>query len=260
MFIQTYKPNPFLSQFVEQYWILENNQHLHEEFICPLGKIQILFHYGNPFYTISSKEKKIYQHKISVCGQKLFSENVISEKGSGMIGIVLHPHASSSLLPCPASEITNYNIDLHEIFTDWKDIHNQFMDCENNRQRVAIIENFLMRKVCIKNQSHYNMIKASVKEIYNSNGTIHIRNLAKQFYVSERTFKRMFTETTGINPKKMADITRLHRAFGLLESHHSVTTVSYLSGFYDQSHFIHNFKKYTGFTPLGYRKRVLNQN
>jgi AraC-like DNA-binding protein len=45
---------------------------------------------------------------------------------------------------------------------------------------------------------------------------------------------------------------RFKRAFFLLQKDTDLTHVSYSSGYYDQSHFIRAFKKFSGHTPGEY--------
>jgi AraC-like DNA-binding protein len=42
----------------------------------------------------------------------------------------------------------------------------------------------------------------------------------------------------------------------LTESNDAVGTIAQACGFYDQSHFTRAFKKYTGLTPLAYRRQA----
>jgi transcriptional regulator GlxA family with amidase domain len=61
----------------------------------------------------------------------------------------------------------------------------------------------------------------------------------------------------GITPKLLARITRFQKALNMLEtnSSKSLTTVAYEGGFYDQSHFIRDFKEFTGYNPNTYFAR-----
>ncbi|MBN2281681.1 MAG: helix-turn-helix transcriptional regulator [Candidatus Marinimicrobia bacterium] len=256
MKLKSQKPKVHLAPYIQEIWWLENDLADHEEFVYPLGKIQMLFHYGCPFF---SKKENTYQAPAGIYGQKLLGESILSIKGSGMIGVVFYPHTAAAFLPFPVSEITEYSVMIEDIFQDWKYYNSQFIDCGDNPTRIRIIENFLISKLMVRHPSHLAIAGECVAEIYDHGGNIEILDLAKKYYVSERTLKRLFFEKVGIGPKKFAEIVKLQSAFNLLEKDYSLTEVAYLSGYYDQAHFIKSFRKFTGLTPFKFRATMLSK-
>jgi AraC-like DNA-binding protein len=74
--------------------------------------------------------------------------------------------------------------------------------------------------------------------------------------VSERTLARRFTEETGMTWNQFAHRARMIRAMELLaKSETRVIEVVYAVGYASVSAFNHAFRKFTGETPSGYRKR-----
>lgn len=63
--------------------------------------------------------------------------------------------------------------------------------------------------------------------------------------------ERHFMEEIGISPKEMLQIFRINKAIRMLakEPNANLAGLSYLSGYFDQSHFIKDIKRITGFTP-----------
>lgn len=65
----------------------------------------------------------------------------------------------------------------------------------------------------------------------------------------------MFNELVGTNPKEYARITRFQKSLKLLQDHQaniSQAQLSYQCGYADQSHFIREFKQFSGYTPLSF--------
>ena len=74
---------------------------------------------------------------------------------------------------------------------------------------------------------------------------------------SQKHFIAMFRQQVGITPKAYLKIIRFQKAIGEIEEKKEVnwTDISQDCGFYDQAHFIHDFKFFSGFTPEEYVRR-----
>ena len=93
-----------------------------------------------------------------------------------------------------------------------------------------------------------------VRKMYKING-LGSNELLESSNMSRRHFQRKFKDYTGFTPKKLQRIVRLHAAV-CSEIPKNLTTLAIDSGFYDQAHFINDFKKVTGgLTPSEYFKR-----
>ena len=96
------------------------------------------------------------------------------------------------------------------------------------------------------------MIKSS-RQFFNTHGTITIEEIQKQFFITERQVQRLFQKYIGLSPKFYCRIIRFNYIFQLLkEKPLSWLDVTHLSGYFDQSHFIRDFKAFTGEEPSNY--------
>lgn len=260
MIIKSQKPNIHLVPYIKEFWILENNSTNHTELVYPTGEIQFLFHFGKPFQKVDNYGDLNKQPRMAICGQNLSYGNVVSEKNSGVIGVVFYPHTAQAFLPLPMDELTNIEVDVADIFHDWKNNEQEFLDCNSNERRIILIEKFLLNKLSIKNQVHFNIIHESIKDLKISNGNIQIRDLSARYFISERNYERLFKKSIGLSAKRTADIFKFTNAITLLQKKHSITDISYISGYYDQAHFTKKFKQFTGHTPLQFRKLCYSDN
>jgi AraC-like DNA-binding protein len=82
-----------------------------------------------------------------------------------------------------------------------------------------------------------------------------VEQLSAQFNLSQRQFERKFTEYAGFTPKVYSRIIRFQSALSHYGSDYkSLTDIAYECGYYDQSHFIHEFKEFSGYHPGQYFK------
>lgn len=82
-----------------------------------------------------------------------------------------------------------------------------------------------------------------------------ISTYAEQSGISPRTISRWFSGEIGIPPKRLARIARFHTALpGLHDDREAGFWFD--CGYYDQAHFIREFKEFTGITPEEYARMV----
>jgi AraC-like DNA-binding protein len=118
-------------------------------------------------------------------------------------------------------------------------------------KQIEVISDFIVNLVKNSSSNPDNRVKLAVSTIINSKGSIPIRSLREQLYITERTFERKFMTEIGVTPKQFAKIVQFSFSLKQLQEsdYTTFTNVAYDNGFADQSHFIRTFKKYTGQTP-----------
>jgi AraC-like DNA-binding protein len=94
----------------------------------------------------------------------------------------------------------------------------------------------------------------AVNLIYQSKGTIKIKELSETLFISQSPFEKRFRKLVGTTPKKFASIVRFNTVLNNLNSAKSLTEICYENNFFDQAHFIKNFKQYTGDTPEQFKR------
>ena len=105
-------------------------------------------------------------------------------------------------------------------------------------------------------------IDYTLKLINQRKGLVSVSELAGHSNTCIRNYRRKFLEKTGLSPKKYILITRWKRILQALETDQPLkinwSDVTYRSGYYDQMHFIKEFKKFSGETPSAYLKKYSN--
>jgi len=84
-----------------------------------------------------------------------------------------------------------------------------------------------------------------------------LQKLTRQIGYSQKHFIDLFKKQVGVSPKQYLKIMRFQRAIQEIENNKSIqwSNIAAESGFYDQAHFIGDFKIFSGFTPSEYMKR-----
>ncbi|ACL76994.1 helix-turn-helix transcriptional regulator [Ruminiclostridium cellulolyticum] len=102
-----------------------------------------------------------------------------------------------------------------------------------------------------------NTIIGLIRKIHNNNGFLHIKELSISEHYSERHLNRLFCRYIGMNVKLFSRIVRINSAIEQLQnSKSSFTFIAQQAGFYDQSHFINDFKALCGVSPIVYLQNM----
>jgi len=154
----------------------------------------------------------------------------------------------------PAHELFNRSLSLDDIFEKNKvrNVEEKLAMAEGNRQRVKIVEQFLTAQ--LKDIRADQLIVEAVRLIYQSKGTIRIKELHEKLLISQSPFEKRFRKVVGTSPKKFASIVRFNAVLDTLNHSKSLTDICYEHHFFDQAHFINDFKKFTGNTPEQFKR------
>ena len=248
MKIEVKYPSPSLSDIVKCYWTLEKGNEKHTERLYPCGETQIIFHYRNPFVEIT-KDKSVRQSQSIACGQLTTYKDILANESAGMIGIIFQPYSLNTILHVATDELTHESLSLTGINKIFGELTEKIAEANSTQKRIDIMENFLLKRISINNKSHFDISKASIAFLSSDRTNLSIKDLANIFSLSERQFERIFKDYVGVTPKYYSEIEKFKRAYTLLHHRSDLTSITYLSGYYDQSHFIRSFKKFTGKTP-----------
>jgi AraC-like DNA-binding protein len=116
--------------------------------------------------------------------------------------------------------------------------------------KVAVVENFLISRM--KPNEPDKIIHAALAIIHKRRGDIRIKDLAEQLHISQSPLEKRFRSAIGTSPKKFASIVRLKNLIAQYDPTRNLGELGYEAGFYDQAHFIKEFRTFTGEAPENY--------
>jgi AraC-like DNA-binding protein len=257
MAMSTSKPAPILEPYIKQYWCIENvlskgEQYVHR--IIPCGLSELMFYLGEIPLVLDSR--KSFNENVVLNGhQKEFFDIQIANQIS-LFSIAFHPQGLMKFFNIPLNEAYNQNIPLKYIDKVFeKELFPRLQDAETFEQRVEIVNTHFI-KLLSKNYANFEFQRVShiVNTIKSSNGLIDVDSLSSEACLSRKQFERVFTRHIGSTPKQYLKTVRLQLSLHLKgnDKSKSLTQLAYDCGYYDQSHFINEFKQQTGHTPKQY--------
>jgi len=250
---KTYQPNIELTEFVKRYWTLDGEKKNIplKNTIVPDGTMKLIFHYGDTYKHHSQNGEIIILPKCFLIGQ-LTKPYVIEPTGvTGSFVIQFKPNGFLPFTSIPIKKMVNTAVPLDILFgEDGIKISNQILSANSTFERIQIIETFLLNELADKHRID-NLVKSTVETIFNGNGQFSVNEFSKSNNINRRQLARKFASAIGLSPKQLAKTIRIQATLKILlnEDITSLTDLAYENEYFDQAHFIKEFKEFTGLTP-----------
>lgn len=256
MLYQVFDPPPHLAPYVRFFWALEDTVAAGEEFVhrsMADGSVEIVFHYRGTFDEIAADGSSELTPLSNIQAQSTCYRRFSTRESFGLFGTYLYPFALPKLFRIPAYDLTNLSPDLTSVFgATGNELTERMIDAASNDKRVDVMSGFLTRKLSANNHELPPLFR-SVHQILDASGSTSISELAETFSISKRQFERRFKELAGLSPKLYSRVIRFQAATKhKFDGNRDLTAIAYDSGYYDQSHFINDFKEFSGYTPKEY--------
>lgn len=251
------QPSPSLARFVRCYWELEDATCLPDrsaERIIPDGCMEIVVNIGDPFRGYRDGIMELRPNVVLV-GEVRRHVIVHPSEMVHLFGVRFHPGGAYPFFDSPVNEVADMMIDMRDLWGGLaSEIHERVCEGETREERARHLEEILLTRLCEKRMGDP-AVEWGVRAITARGGDLSIPSIADRVGLSERQFERRFRSAVGIGPKAFARVARFQRIFRSFEQHgirRSWAEIALDCGYYDQAHFIHDFKAFSGQTPAAY--------
>jgi AraC-like DNA-binding protein len=240
--------NKLLFPYIDCYIHISGNQPI-SRIIFPNSDRHIVFDfikdsfYKNQFFSITI----IGQH------EKPFTFDSVSTVYDLLI-ISLSPYGLSAFSNLPLNEINNQFINADNLFgSDISNLYYQLQPVKSLSERIKRIEAFLLSKY-LEPSLTKRLIFKFADLIKNNPRLSSVNSFKSSIPLSTRQIERNFKKVIGTDISQYKKIIRFEKASSLLikKSFSRLTDIAYNAGYYDQSHFISDFKMLAGVTPKHY--------
>lgn len=251
---QTFQPHPDLKSLISCYWTLEvpadNNSQ--KQRIIPDGCIEMAFILGDDIKRYTSEDDFILQPRAMVLGQTIEPFYIEPTGHVNTFAIRFYPYGFANFVAEPIKNLANKETPIELLFEEKiaKDLEQKIIQAEDVKQRIKIIEKFLLERLNDKSIVD-NIVKSTVDALLSTKGSASIKMILKEDLSKRRQLERKFANQIGMSPKQLGKVIRLQTALKMLldKETESLTNIAYESEYYDQAHFIKDFKEFTGTNP-----------
>lgn len=175
-----------------------------------------------------------------------------------MVGVVFHPGRARAVLSHALDEFAGQELDLDLVWGHFAyELRERLQHAADASKRFELLDQLLPQRA----QSAYTPHRAlswTLQELTERPETLSVADLARRAGLSGRRLTQLFQEHVGLTPKTYCRILRLGQVLrhpGVHERAGDWVRVSADCGYYDQSHFAHEFREFSGFTLTEFAAR-----
>ena len=247
-----YVPIERLKPYVN-YFVVSENELENEYKVFPSSGLVIGFQYKGQLAALNNTtEKKLASAGITgiTDGYKIFKNSA----DTGTLLIYFTETGFTHFASHPANELFNLSLSLDTIFDKKSiaEVEEKLSIPATDKQRIKVVEQFLLSQ--LKDIETDKLVVEAVKLIYQSKGTIRVKELQQKLFISQSPFEKRFRKVVGTTAKKFASIVRFNTVLHNLNETKTLTEICYENNFFDQAHFIKDFKQFTGDTPENFKR------
>lgn len=258
MVYRTYIPRPPLSDFVDLFWSYEGYNPPHtKERVVPTGTMQLIVN-------LREDELRTYDphdyRRFKCFGGSLVSgahsRFVVIDTASQASTVGVHFRAGGAypFLGLPASELRDADVPLDALWgAKAIGLRDRLVEAQTPEARFRILERALLARG-VRPLTHHPAVACALEEFQSTPNTRTVKEVSERSGLSQRRFIGLFREEVGLTPKLFCRIRRFQEAIRLVGSGRRVglAEVALGCGYFDQAHFVHDFRAFSGTTPTNY--------
>lgn len=181
-----------------------------------------------------------------------------------MFGIKFYTHSAAYFLDDEIGVFNDQVFDPRDVIgSPVKTLHMQMLEAKSIKNRIDLIESFLIRRLIHNQKKVFKIDKVGhmLSTIKRNATENNLSLIANQHNVTPRYLNKLIYQYTGLTPKSYNKISRFQLSLPLIgKSDQSLTSIAYSCGYFDQSHFIRDFKFFTNVTPSAYLDNITPVN
>jgi AraC-like DNA-binding protein len=255
-----FTPLAHLAPYVHCVWSFSSaDAALVSDRIVPDGRPELIVHLGEPFAELSADGKWVTQPRALFAGQVTKPLQLRAQGPSTVIGVRFRPAGARPFLGSPLAFATDQRVELEEAMPGVGAIFLMGMMAAGSlSERIELIQEFVADCIVAQEYQRDLTVEACVARIEATAGTLELEAMIEESGLGRRQLERRFSDSVGVGPALLASIFRFRRVFDLLErdATRPWTDAAIAAGYFDQSHFIREFKRFVGCTPTEFVERA----
>jgi AraC-like DNA-binding protein len=252
-------PAPPLDAFIASIWFCENEPRAFElERVLPTGAAQLIVN-------LKEDQTRVYHPEWGDGSMTASPGTVLSGVASryGVIdaaeqecvaGVAFRPGGTLAFFSIPAHEVCDAHIPLELLWGRLRaaELRERLLEASSPAARLDILERTMAG--ALKSPGLHPAVSFALHTFSERPDGISIAAVADRAGLSAKRFVERFKTSVGVGPKHYCRILRFQRALAWAEQGRRVdwTRIAIECGYFDQAHFIHDFRSFAGITPTGY--------
>lgn len=249
-------PSAPLNFYINRFYYPNESVPLPREKILPLPAIDLKINFGGGFQVYDADQGEPFTTLTESWALGLWSTYHIVDWPLDLryVGVSFKPGGAYPFLRLPLSELQNQVVSLDAIWgTFAAELRERLYAAPTIQARFGLLEQFLLARLCEAPQG-LKAVQYAVAELARHHGVASIRELSANMGMSQKHLIVLFKQKVGCTPKELGRLYRFADILAGIDLTRPVdwTFVAHQFCYHDQSHFIRDFKEFTGHTPTDY--------
>ena len=256
MQILLHQPAAPLNRFVEYLWYVDSAGEGHgKERTLPSGVADLIINLRENCIQYYDPDDLQQPHRLDgmVLSGASNQHYVIDTSGPAtLIGAHFRPGGAYPFFHAPVLTLFNQTISLCELWPDriaeWRE---RLLSASSPQSCLSTLEH-LLRQQLQSDRTPHGAVTLALQAC--SRPISRVRDMTAQIGLSDRRFQSVFSAQVGMSPKQYLRVCRFQDALQILYrgNWQQLTDIAHHCGYYDQAHFIHDFRQFSGLTPSDY--------
>jgi AraC-like DNA-binding protein len=245
--IEHHTPSTGLRPYIKTFIFIESDEEA-VNFVMPDTAMVLAIRYsGHVWINENNTDNKL--PPIVLSGIRQVPRYIKYSAKAGNLLVVFEPYGAAIFFKEPLHEFVGRSVEANYLkgYTEINNLAEQLSALASKQQQIAFVEQFLLTK--LTNPKPDFLVAAAVQKIKTAQGNIRVKNLIDELSISRDAFEKRFRKTVGTQPKQFTSIIKLKNVINNHAANKTLTEVALDAGYYDQAHFIKEFKTLTGKTP-----------
>lgn len=255
-----YAPAAPLKHFINCFWSIESGAGETPsgswDRTVPDGSLEFVLHLADPMLRKPLHGEAEQESRGILIGQTTRPYLIAPAGRTRMIGVRFFPQTGFLFLDGPVAPFNDLAVDIDAILPHGKRLPiEQIGNAASIRDAIGILERSCVKRLTgVSLHRSDQLFSHACDVILRCKGSASIAGLSSSLGIGNRHLEKIFLERSGISPKLFTRVIRFQHALGRLTARTSPTLASlaHETGHADQSHFIREFRRFTGLSPRAF--------
>ncbi|HJZ94654.1 MAG TPA: helix-turn-helix domain-containing protein [Gemmataceae bacterium] len=250
-------PGPPLSDFVELLWFYDGYDPGHpRERLLPTGAMELVIDLDDGPMRIAAGDQeqfRAYRGPL-ICGTHSSPFVIDTSAPATVLGVHFKPGGAFPFLPVSAGELQDTHVPLADLWGRRGDeLRDRTIEARTPDERLRVLEQCL-RAMAPRPLERHAAVSFALSEFRRGPGGRLVSAVAKYAGLSRRRFTDLFRAEVGLTPKRFCRVVRFQEVLQRVQRCRRVdwASVALSAGYFDQAHFINDFREFCGVTPTTY--------
>ncbi|MEO1163561.1 MAG: helix-turn-helix transcriptional regulator [Chloroflexota bacterium] len=261
--LETYIPKKPLSDYIEMMWYWKDYHPPHpRERILPSGMMEITISLSDvPFHITDDIETSCIRGAM-VAGARSTPFIIDTRQPISILSVWFKPGGAKLFFGVPSDKLVNRHLSLESLWGSYANsLYSRLGEARSSLARFQLLEDALLYRLLNATERH-RAVSYAIDIFRTAPQNTKIKDVVDSIALSSTRFIQVFREDVGMTPKQFCRVRRFQQVLKVMAGNKTINWVDLAlsCGFYDQSHFINEFRQFAGIKPTAYAPQSYEHN